>query len=284
MDLDAKIQANAQGFFVVTFFNKQEESLTEPTVKYIFSKFGQVSGIKYVEHGQVFISYKKKEDALKAFEIMNMGKKYHVEINSQPVEKNETSEGIKTKEEDSFIYLHIPPNSWDSMKSRVKSYVSCQLFGFREGWNPKDFVFSWLYTGNMKIVFDSKMAKDEMMEKHKKNPLRWPRAVGGNFEFCDAEDLPIAYIQSPNFSLPAFSVRNEMFPGGTEGRRKIRSIYQRKYEKLVVVVFDTKITKDEVIQAHNKKPFFWRGRENIEAFKFLSTSEALSMFDKKKED
>ena len=80
MDLDAKIQANAQGFFVVTFFNKQEESLTEPNVKYIFSKFGQVSEIKFVEHGQVFISYKKKEEALKAFEIMNMGKKYHVEI------------------------------------------------------------------------------------------------------------------------------------------------------------------------------------------------------------
>ena len=55
-------------------------------------------------------------------------------------------------------------------------------------------------------------------------------------KFCDAEDLPIAYIQSPNFSLPDFSVRNEMFSGWTEGRRKIRSIHQRKYEKLVVVM------------------------------------------------
>ena len=56
--------------------------------------------------------------------------------------------------------------------------------------------------------------------------------------------------------------------------------------KLLIAYFDTKITKDEVMQAHNKKPFIWRGRENIEAFKFLSTSEAeaLSMFDKKKED
>ena len=279
MDLDSKIQANTQGFFVLTFFNEPEKSLTERTIYYIFSKFGQVSEIKYVEHGQVFISYKKKEEALKAFEIMNMGKKYHVEINSQPAKKNETAEGIKNKEEDSFIYLHIPPK----FKSGLTGYV-CHHFGVTEGPKPKNFAFSWLYTGNMKIVFDSKMAKDEMMEKHKKNPLRWPRAVGGNFEFCNAEDLPIAYIQSPNFSVPNFSVRNEMFPGWTEGRRKIRSIYQRKYEKLVVVVFDTKITKDEVIQAHNKKPFIWHGRENIEAFKFLSTSEVLSMFDKKKED
>ena len=97
MDLDAKIQANAQGFFVVTFFNKQEESLTEPTVKYIFSKFGQVSEIKYVEHGQVFISYKKKEEALKAFEIMNMGKKYHVEINKSRKMKLQKASRLRKK-------------------------------------------------------------------------------------------------------------------------------------------------------------------------------------------
>ena len=97
MDLDSKIQANAEGFFVVTFFNEQEKSLTEPTVKYIFSKFGQVSEIKYVEHGRVFILYKEKEEALKALEIMNMGSKYHVEIDWQPVKKNETTENINSE-------------------------------------------------------------------------------------------------------------------------------------------------------------------------------------------
>ena len=94
MDLDAEIQANAQGFFVITFFNEREKSLTEPTIKYIFSKFGQVSEIKYTEHGRVFISYMEKEEALKAFEIMNMGTKYRVEIDCQPVKKNETAESI----------------------------------------------------------------------------------------------------------------------------------------------------------------------------------------------
>ena len=51
--------------------------------------------IKYVEHGRVFIFYKEKEEALKALEIMNMGSKYHVEIEWQPVKKNETTENIK---------------------------------------------------------------------------------------------------------------------------------------------------------------------------------------------
>ena len=65
---------------------------------------------------------------------------------------------------------------------------------------------------------------------------------------------------------------------------KIRSIEQSKCGKLVIVVFDEKITKDEVMKAHNKKPFVWRGRENMEALEFLNTSEALAMFGKKKED
>ena len=69
----------------------------------------------------------------------------------------------------------------------------------------------------MKILFGSKMVKDEIMEKHQKNPLKWPRAIGGNFEFCDAEDLPFAYIQSPNFNSPDFSVMKAMF-GNVVGR------------------------------------------------------------------
>ena len=115
MDLDAKIQANAQGFFVVTFFNKQEESLTEPNVKYIFSKFGQVSEIKFVEHGQVFISYKKKEEALKAFEIMNMGKKYHVEITVNQSRKMKLQKASRLRKKIlsfTFTFPQIPGIPW----------------------------------------------------------------------------------------------------------------------------------------------------------------------------
>ena len=144
MDLDAKIQANAQGFFVITFFNEREKSLTEPTIKYIFSKFGQVSEIKYTEHGRVFISYMEKEEALKALEIMNLGTKYRVEIDRQPVKKNETAESIKSEGEDFFIYLRISPK-WAKIRTfnrsnqgqialarRLPGYVSCQLFGYKE--------------------------------------------------------------------------------------------------------------------------------------------------------
>ena len=82
--MDENIQANAEGFYVVSFFNEQEKSLTEPTVKHIFSKFGQVTEIKYVEHGPIFISYKEKKGAHKAMEILNMGTKYHVKSADKP--------------------------------------------------------------------------------------------------------------------------------------------------------------------------------------------------------
>ena len=81
MDLDAEFQANAaEGFFVVTFFNDWEKCLTEPTLKYIFSKFGHATDVKYAAHSRVFIFYKEKQEALKALEIMNMGTKFHVDI------------------------------------------------------------------------------------------------------------------------------------------------------------------------------------------------------------
>ena len=109
-----------------------------------------MSEIKYVdvEHGQVFIYYKKKEEALKAFEIMNMGKKYHVEIDSQSVKKNETAEGIKSEEEESFIYLQIPSKINGPRDILQFKYMSHQLFGHRKDWDPKarNFVFSRLNT------------------------------------------------------------------------------------------------------------------------------------------
>ena len=104
MDLNRKIQANDQGFFVVTFFNERdrEKNLTETTLKYVFSKFGQVSDIKYTEYGRVFISYKEKEGAFKALEVMNMGTKYRVETDWQPVKKNETVQSTLFKQDMSF--------------------------------------------------------------------------------------------------------------------------------------------------------------------------------------
>ena len=53
MNLDMKIVANDQGFFVVKIFNEvnPEKILTETNVKYIFSKFGVVSEIKYAQNG-----------------------------------------------------------------------------------------------------------------------------------------------------------------------------------------------------------------------------------------
>ena len=371
MDLDSKIQANTQGFFVLTFFNEQEKSLSERTVHYIFSKFGQVSEIKYAEHGPVSISYKEKEEALKALEIMNMGTKYHVDIDWQPVKKNETTESTKSEGEYSFLYLRIPPN-WNK---GLTAYISIELFGFKEpgGPNTKTFLFSrhfkghmkivfdskrardeimekhqknpfkwqkgvggefeffydipenwedvrahiylhippkfrsglssyvsdrlseasdqryfhydfsWLYKEHMKIIFDSKRVKDEIMEKHQKNPLKWPKIVGGDFEFFD--DLPIVYIRRPSFneSRLAGSLKQFLF-GILEEKTKIRSIEWSKCRKLLMVVFYANITKDEVMKAHNKKPFVWRGRENMEALEFLNYFEALAMFGKKKED
>ena len=374
MDLDSKIQANTQGFFVLTFFNEREKSLTERTIHYIFSKFGQVSEIKYAEHGPVFISYKEKEEALKALEIMNMGTKYHVEIDWQPVKKNETTESTKSEGKDSFLYLRIPPK-WNK---GLTAYVSIELFGFKEPGAPntKNFVFSWHFKGHMKIVFDSKRARDEIMEKHQKNPFKWPKGVGGDFEFFDdvpsvkgensfiylhmapkfkgslasyvtdrlsvfteasdigtpfhfefswlykgymkivfdskrvkneimekhqknplkwpkgvggdfefLDDLPIAYIRRPSFYVPylARPLKFILF-GNFNEKTKIRSIEYSKCGKLLMVVFYANITKDEVMKAHNKKPFVWQGRENMEALEFLNYFEALALFGKKKEN
>ena len=194
MDSDMKIQANGQGLFVVTFFNEPEKHLTETAVKYIFSKFGLVSKIKYAEHGQVFISYKEREGALKALEIVNMGTKYHVEAQWQPVKKIETVQSIKSEEEDPFIYLRIPKMGTDG----TFVYIRKTLFCYEERSKIKDVVYSWVFDSHAKIVFDSKVSKEEIRKKHQENPFKWPKGFG-NFEFC--QDLPIAYLicPEPNF-------------------------------------------------------------------------------------
>ena len=177
MDSDMKIQANGQGLFVVTFFNEPEKHLTEAAVKYIFSKFGLVSEIKYAEHGQVFISYKEREGALKALEIVNMGTKYHVEAQWQPVKKIETVQSIKSEEEDPFIYLHLPKMGTDGTRDGTFVYIRKILFCFAERSKIKDIVFSWVFDYHMKIVFDSKVSKEEIRKKHQENTFKWPVAT-----------------------------------------------------------------------------------------------------------
>ena len=283
-----KIQANDQGFFVVTFFNEldPEKNLTEKAVMYIFSKFGLVSEIKYAEHGQVFISYKEKEGALKALEIVNMGTKYHVETEWQTVKKNEIVQSIKS-EEDPFIYLRIPPfKKRDGIQ--VITYIIKTLVGFDQRSKIKDVVSSWIFDYHVKIVFDSKVSKEEIRKKHQENPFKWPKEFG-NFEFC--QDVPIAYIICPEPKLKngfwGYHVKQAIF--GNEKNAKIKNVLKEKStSKFIKVIFDAKVTKDEVMEAHQRKPFKWP--ENFGVFEFLNTSEALSIagstgrIGKKKED
>ena len=193
MDLDVKIRANDQGLFVVTFFNElnPEKNLTERAVKYIFSKFGSVSEIQYTEHGRVLISYKEKEGALKAIEMVNMGTKYRVET-WQPVKENEVVQSTKSEEEDSFIFLNC--SNITPKISAIHGFIKSRLFSLEERAKIKALDFSWIHGHYMKIVFDSKMSKDEIMTRHQENPFKWPKGFG-NFEF--RKDLPIAYLICP---------------------------------------------------------------------------------------
>ena len=70
-----------------------------------------MTDVKYVADGRDFISYKEEQEALKALEIMNMGTKFHVDIDRQPVKKNETEKRIQNEVQDSFIYLRICPKT-----------------------------------------------------------------------------------------------------------------------------------------------------------------------------
>ena len=286
MDLDVKIRANDQGLFVVTFFNElnPEKNLTERAVKYIFSKFGSVSEIQYTEHGRVLISYKEKEGALKAIEMVNMGTKYRVET-WQPVKENEVVQSTKSEEEDSFIYLRLPPKEITGGNASIT--IRKTLFGFLERSKLKYIVFSWIFHWHVKIVFDSKMSKDEIMTRHQENPFKWPKGYG-NFEFC--EDVPIAaYIRCPKPNMSDkfcyFHVKNAIF--GIDSITNLMVQVDKNTTKLMKVIFDEKITKDEAIEAHKRKPFMWP--DNLGVFEFLSASEALSIHEqgkggKKKED
>ena len=75
-----KSQSNDKNFFIVSFFNDNENNnLSKNEVSYIFSKFGTVCKIKYVQNGEVFVYYKEKKEAQKAMEIMKCAKKYFPE-------------------------------------------------------------------------------------------------------------------------------------------------------------------------------------------------------------
>ena len=142
----------------------------------------------------------------------------------------------------------------------------------------------------MKIVFDSKMSKDEVMTRHQENPFKWPKEFG-NFEFC--QDLPIAYLICPEPNLNLNCISQAIF--GKKKSAKIKRIHiptvpKFPKPKVMKVIFDTKVTKDEVMEAHKRKPFKWP--ENFGVFEFLNTSEAFSMMgrmgsarrDEKEED
>ena len=285
MDLDVKIRANDQGLFVVTFFNElnPEKNLTERAVKYIFSKFGSVSEIQYTEHGRVLISYKEKEGALKAIEMVNMGTKYRVET-WQAVKENEVVQSTKSEEEDSFIYLRLPPKEITGENTSIT--IRKTFFSYLERSKIKYIVFSWILHWHVKIVFDSKMSKDEVMTRHQENPFKWPKGYG-NFEFC--EDVPFAYIRCPKPNMSDktchFLVKDAIF--GIGSKTKITVQVGRSTTKLMKVIFNSKIIKDEAIETHKRKPFMWP--DNLGVFEFLSASEALSIHEqgkggKKKED
>merc|ERR1712223_150587 len=109
----------------------------------------------------------------------------------------------------------------------------------------------------MKIVFDSKMSKDEILTRHQENPFKWPRGFG-NFEFY--EDVPIAYIRCPKPDISNkychYNVKRAMIGLGAKSSAKIYVVMDTT-KKLIRVTFDAKITKDEVIKAHKRKPFWW---------------------------
>ena len=72
-----KTQSHDKNVFLVSFYNDIENNnLSKLDVSYIFSKFGSVCEIKYVQHGRVFVYYKEKQGAQKAIEIMKCAKKY----------------------------------------------------------------------------------------------------------------------------------------------------------------------------------------------------------------
>ena len=223
-----------------------------------------------------------------ALEIVKGGR----ETNWQPVKKNEIVQSTKSKDEDPFIYLRLPP--MEKMDG-VCLFIKQTLFNLQKRSKLKELVFSWVLDNYVKIVFDSKMSKDELMKRHRENPLQWPKPFG-NFEFCN--DVPITYIRCPKpnwTSSPWFwvcHVRRTMCRNfETDQKQKIKIVAEeKKATKLMKVIFDTKTTKDEVMEAHKREPFMWP--EKLGVFEFLNYSEALSMlsgeggrnFSRKRED
>ena len=94
-----KIQANNdKNVFIVSFSNDIEKNnLSKLDVSYVFSKFGSVCEIHYVEHGRVFVSYTDKREAQKAMEIMKLvAHKYFFRPKYvKPKDKSETTQRTK---------------------------------------------------------------------------------------------------------------------------------------------------------------------------------------------
>ena len=88
------IKANGKNIYLVSFSNDIEKNnLSKLDVDYVFSKFGSVLEIHYVEHGRVFVAYKDKQDAKKAMDIMKLAQKYFLRPKYiKPKDKSETTQ------------------------------------------------------------------------------------------------------------------------------------------------------------------------------------------------
>ena len=100
MDLEnrKKTQSHDKNVFTVSFFNDIENNnLSKLDVSYIFSKFGSVRKIKYVQDGKVLVFYKEKQGAQKAMEIMECAQKYFFRpiLYVKPKDKSETTQRTK---------------------------------------------------------------------------------------------------------------------------------------------------------------------------------------------
>jgi len=71
----------------------KKNNLSKLDVDYVFSKFGSVLEIHYVEHGRVFVAYEDKQDAKKAMDIMKLAQKYFLRPKYiKPKDKSETTQ------------------------------------------------------------------------------------------------------------------------------------------------------------------------------------------------
>ena len=129
--------ANAKNIYIVSFFNDIENNLSRSDVNYIFSKFGSVFEIHYVEHGRVFVAYKEKQDADKAMETMKMcGKKQFLdpqfdgEAQKLVSEAHEKTEALLKEHHKDLEKMTQAPSEKETLNyDNVESHIDPDIFG-----------------------------------------------------------------------------------------------------------------------------------------------------------